>query len=156
MINTYKEAIMSDTITNIYKITSLKNRIEEVYSLVDYCKILDSTLELPKITANYKVMYSQRLQISSSKVEEFVIEKIMKELNRNKSSRAKLLSEIAIALKKLSEIEIKVFKLAIYERLSEEDIADELNYCLVIVRKIKKSAYARFLISLGVDYDCFN
>ena len=146
---------MAEKLLSNYRSTALRNKVLEIYGLVDYCLMLDESIVPPHITPSYKVMYSQRVAVNSSKLENYVIKRIMMELNKNHSVRNKLLTKISLALKKLSELELQVFKLSIYERKAEELIAEEMNYCVDTIRKIKKSAFARFLISLGLDHDCF-
>ncbi|MEG0908991.1 MAG: hypothetical protein RSH78_01355 [Bacilli bacterium] len=151
-----RSSIMKENLLNSYKSTALRNKVLEIYGLIDYCLMLDENIVPPHITQSYKVMYSQRVTVNSSKLENYVIKKIMIELNKNYTFRNKLLTKISLSLKKLSELELQVFKLSVYEGKSEELIAEEMNYCIDTIRKIKKSSFARFLISLGLDHDCFN
>ena len=156
MNNDFRNCIMQENILNNYNSVLLKNKVFEIYALVDYCVMLDDSIVPPHITASYNVIYNQRVSINSSKLEDYVIKKIMLELNKDNTCRNKLLSKINMALKKLSEVELKAFKLSIYDKKNEDIISDEMNHCIENIRKIKKSAYAKFLISLGVDRDCFN
>lgn len=147
---------LNTAITNQYDFVAVKNRVSEVFSLFDYLKLVDNKIELPKITASYNVVYSQRLKfISTSKVEDFVIKKLMLELRDNENSRQRLLTKITLALTMLTKLELKVFRAFVYEGKTLEEVSEEINSCVDNVRIYRKSAFTRFLIALGVDYDCY-
>lgn len=139
-------------IVNIYNFPKTRKKIKDIFNILNYCSISEDELPFPSITLNYKVRYSQFVSVRSSKIENFVIKKIMLE-TRNEEKRVELFSKITIALRKLNEDELKVFNMMFYENRSEEYIIENMPYCADNVAWIKKSACIKFLISLGLDQD---
>ena len=80
----------------------------------------------------------------------------MQEIRKSNRYQQEFLTKVTLSLKKLSELEMKVFKLSVYDNYSDEDIGEELGYCIDNIRIIKKSSFIKFLVSLGADYDCYN
>ena len=144
--------LLAIEIVNIYNFPKARKKIKDIFNILNYCSISEDELPFPTITLNYKVRYSQFVSVRSSKIENFVIKKIMLE-TRNEEKRVELFSKITIALRKLNEDELKVFNMMFYENRSEEYIIENMPYCSDNVAWIKKSACIKFLISLGLDRD---
>lgn len=144
--------LLSLEIVSIYNFSKVKRKINEIFSVLNYFKIIEDDLPFPTITPNYKVRYNQFTNVRSSRIENFVIKKIMLE-SRNEEKRTELFSKITIALKKLNEDELKIFNMMFYENRSEEYILANMPYCSDNIWWIKKSACIKFLTSLGLDKD---
>lgn len=147
--------LLAPEIMNQYNYAKVKNKIEEVFHLFDYLKTVNEQLEIPAITSSGLVRYEQQvISVNNSKLENFVLMKIIKEIRGNDYEQKKLLSKIALALKKLKIIERKVFNYTFYNWKSEYEICEELNYSERTINEIRKSACIRFLIALNIDYMC--
>ncbi len=96
------EELLETSIVNIYNFSKVKKRIKEVFGIISYLSIVDCSLPLPTITANYTVRYNQFVPVKSSKIENYVIKKIMQE-TKEVDRRNILLSKITIALRKLNK-----------------------------------------------------
>ena len=144
--------LLSLEIVNVYNFSGVKRKINEIFNILNYFKISEDDLPFPTITLNYKVRYNQFTSVRSSKIENFVIKKIMLE-TRNEEKRIELFSKITIALRKLNEDELKVFNMMFYENRNEEYIIENMPYCSDNIWWIKKSACIKFLVSLGLDED---
>ncbi len=146
---------LSNNILKIYDSNLIRRKVEEVFDLFDY---LDSVLydfEYPIITSTGTIRYEQFLPgITSSKVENFVLDKIFNELRGNDYKRRLLMTKITMALKKLNSTELLVFKYSYYEQLEIYDICEKVNYSERKVKDIKKSASVKFLLALNLDLEC--
>lgn len=147
--------LLSAEIMNQYNYAKVKNKIEEVFHLFDYLQTINEQFEIPTITSAGLIKYEQQIiSISNSKLENFVLMKIIKEIRGSDYEQKKLLSKIALALKKLKVIERKVFKYTFYNWKSEYEICEELNYSERMINDIRKSACIRFVIALNIDFMC--
>lgn len=147
--------LLAPEIMKQYNYIKVKNKIEEVFHLFDYLKIVSEQLEIPTITSNGLVRYEQQIiSINNSKLENFVLTKIIKEIRGSDYEQKRLLSKIALALKKLSVTERKVFNYTFYNWKSEYEICEELNYSNRTINDIRKSACIRFVIALNIDSMC--
>lgn len=144
--------LLAPEIINVYNFTKAKRKITDIFNILNYCKISEDELPFPTITPNYKVRYNQFTVVRNSKIENFVIRKIMLE-TRSEEKRIVLFSKITIALRKLNEDELKIFNMMFYENRDEDYISANMPYCSDNVWLIKKSACIKFLISLGLDQD---
>lgn len=148
------EELLETSIVNIYNFSKVKKRIKEVFGIISYLSIVDCSLPLPTITANYTVRYNQFVPVKSSKIENYVIKKIMQE-TKEVDRRNILLSKITIALRKLNKEELSLFNMMFYENHTDDFINSNMPYCKDIVIQIKKSACIKFVLSLGIDYDLY-
>ena len=146
--------ILDESIISIYNFPKVRKRVKEVFGILSYLSIVDNELPLPTITPNYTVRYNQFIPVSNSKIENYVMKKIMLEA-KDVTRRTILLSKITVALKKLTVDELKVFNMMFYENKTDECINNNMPYCIDIVINIKKSACIKFVLSLGIDYDLF-
>ncbi len=146
--------LLDISIVNIYNFSKVKKRVKEVFGIISYLNIIDCSLPLPSITANYTVRYNQFVSVKTSKIENYVIKKIMQE-TKDVDRRNILLSKITIALKKLNKDELKLFNMMFYENRTDDYVNNNMPYCTDIVIQIKKSACIKFVLSLGVDYDLY-
>lgn len=146
--------LLSKEEVDIYDYAKLRALIVRVFKLFKHIRRRHRDIPLPRITTNWNVVYEQRVPIYSSAVEDFTLKTMMAEAEEEET-RMILLSKITEALMSLNPLEVKVFKLAYFERKSEEDIAETINYCYKKVREIKKSACIKFLTVLNVDDQCF-
>ena len=142
-----KNEILPESITASYNYVQVRNKVVEIFSLFEYLKLINAELELPSITASYEVAYSQKLPyVTNSKVENFVMKKIMLEVREEEDKHKKLLTKISLALKGLTKIELLVFNLSILEKKEDYDISESINSCTDVLTSINKSAYFSFLI----------
>lgn len=147
---------LSHNILKQYDMALVKQKIYEVFDLIDYLDSIIYDFEYPTITSNGVVRYEQFLpNISNSKLEDFVLEKLCKELRGNDIGQKRLMSKITLALKKLNVLELKVFKLSYYDQMTIDDIVDDTNYCERKVKDLKKSASVKFLMALNIDNMCY-
>lgn len=149
-----KNTLLGKDELNLYDYVKLRNVILDIFKLFKYLKRTDDKIALPKITSDYRVRYEQFIPVNSSAVENFVLKSMLLE-TRLENKRRRLLSKITVALRKLNDIEMKVFDLTFYKCKSEDEIIAEVSYGVEKVREIKKSACIKFLSALGIDYMCF-
>ena len=154
MMGINKQLLATD-IMELYDYKAVKSKIDEVFHLFNYLETTSEQVEIPTITSNGSVKYEQQVvSVSNSKLEEFVLTKIIKEVRGSDYEQKKLLYKISMALKKLNVVERKVFNYTFYNWKSEYEICDELNYSNRTINDIRKSACIRFLIALDIDYMC--
>lgn len=148
-----KNTILEKDVISMYDYVKLKNLILDIFKLFKYLKRLDDKIAIPKITSDYRVRYEQFVPVRNSKVECLVLHNMMIE-TRNANNRKKLLSKITLSLRKLNDIELKVFDLTFYKCKDEEEISNLINYGIDKTREIKKSACIKFISALGLDERC--
>lgn len=141
-------------IINIYNFKKVRKRVNEVFSILKYLNVVDDGLPLPTITSSYTVKYNQFIPVKSSKIENYVIKKIMLE-TKDVDKRTILLSKITLALKKLTSHELNVFNLMFYENKDEQYLYENVPFCRDNIIRIKKSACIKFVLALGIDYDLY-
>ncbi len=149
-----KNKLLKKKIIKLYDYTKLRNKILEVFQLMDYVKLLNNNISIPKITSDYRVRYNQFIPVKTSAVENFVFNKLMLDI-REENVRRKLFSKITISLRKLNNLELEVFNLTYYKHKSEDEIMESISYGREKIREIKKSASIKFLIALSLDKDCY-
>lgn len=147
--------VLSNNILKQYDGLKVTNKVLEVYDLINY---LDNVIEdflYPSITSNCLVRYEQFIKgINSSKLENFVLDKLLYELRRNDYKRKLFMTKLTIALRKLNEIELKIFKYSVYDGLEVFDISEKIHFGFTRTKEIKKSAFVKFLMALNIDQDC--
>ncbi len=147
--------VLSNNILKHYDGLKVSNKVREVFDLIDYLENTVDDFEYPTITSSCQVRYEQFVKgVSSSKLENFVLDKIMFELRGNDYKRKLLMTKFTIALRKLSNIEMTVFKLSVYEGMEIYDICDHIHFGYTRAREIKKSAFVKFLMALNLDSEC--
>ena len=139
---------------NLYNYVKLKNIVIDIFELFKYLERSNDKVIVPKITNDYRVRYEQFIPVRSSIVEKYALKSLMLE-SKSEETRKELLSKITIALRKLNDLEAKVFYLTHYQDVGEEEIIEAIAYGKDKAREIKKSAYIKFLSSLGLDSFCF-
>ena len=139
---------------SLYDYVKLRNIILDIFKLFKYLKRTDDKIALPKITQDYRVRYEQFIPVNNSVVENCVLRNMMLE-TKLENKRRMLLSKITLALRKLNNLEMKVFDLTFYKCSSEDEIMEEISYGVDKVREIRKSACIKFLSALGLDDRCF-
>lgn len=120
------QKLLGKPIIETLNFVKVKRRVSEVFTILEYLSIANE--ELPTITANYTVKYNQFKPTKNSKIENFVVNKIMSEI-KTEEKRIKLLSKITQALKKLTEDELKVFKMMFYENKKDDYIFSNMPFC---------------------------
>lgn len=148
-----KNEILDKEILEMYDHVEVRKTILGIFKLFNYLEITNDKAEVPKITNTYQVRYEQIVPTKKSTVENFVLRKEIIEM-RCEDKRKQLFSKIVKALKKLNELELKVFYHAFYENQKDEDISKIVYYGYKKVHKIRKSACIKFLSSLGLDSQC--
>lgn len=147
--------VLSNNILKQYDGLKVTNKVLEVYDLINY---LDNALEdflYPSITSNCLVRYEQFVKgVNSSKLENFVLDKLLYELRGNDYKRKLFMTKLTIALRKLNEIELKIFKYSVYDGLEVYDISEKIHFGFTRTKEIKKSAFVKFLMALNIDQDC--
>ena len=147
--------VLSNNILKQYDGLKVTNKVLEVYDLINY---LDNALEdflYPTITSNCLVRYEQFVKgVNSSKLENFVLDKLLYELRGNDYKRKLFMTKLTIALRKLNEIELKIFKYSVYDGLEVYDICEKIHFGFTRTKEIKKSAFVKFLMALNIDQDC--
>lgn len=147
--------VLSNNILKQYDGLKVTNKVLEVYDLINY---LDNVIEdflYPSITSNCLVRYEQFIKgINSSKLENFVLDKLLYELRGNDYKRKLFMTKLTIALRKLNEIELKIFKYSVYDGLEVFDISEKIHFGFTRTKEIKKSAFVKFLMALNIDQDC--
>lgn len=149
-----KNNILSKDELAFYDYVSLRNIVLDIFKLFKYLERTNEKILIPKMTSDYKVRYEQFIKVNTSAIEEFILKKLMLEV-QDENTRKELLSKISIALRKLNNIEFEVFDLTFYKDKNEYEISDIVNYGYKKVREIRKSACIKFLSSLGLDSQCF-
>ena len=142
--------LLGKPIIEVYNFTKVKRRVTELFSILEYLSIANE--ELPSITTSYTVRYNQFKPTKNSKIENFVVNKLMKEIKEDEK-RIILLSKITIALRKLTKEELQVFNMMFYENRKDDYILSNMPFCEDIIYTIKKSACIKFVVALGIDYD---
>ncbi|MGN1267949.1 MAG: hypothetical protein ACI4U0_00370 [Candidatus Aphodocola sp.] len=147
--------VLSNNILKQYDGLKVTNKVLEVYDLINY---LDNVIEdflYPSITSNCLVRYEQFIKgVNSSKLENFVLDKLLYELRGNDYKRKLFMTKLTIALRKLNEIELKIFKYSVYDGLEVFDISEKIHFGFTRTKEIKKSAFVKFLMALNIDQDC--
>ena len=147
--------VLSNNILKQYDGLKVTNKVLEVYDLINY---LDNVIEdflYPSITSNCLVRYEQFIKgVNISKLENFVIDKLLYELRGNDYKRKLFMTKLTIALRKLNEIELKIFKYSVYDGLEVFDISEKIHFGFTRTKEIKKSAFVKFLMALNIDQDC--
>lgn len=147
--------VLSNNILKQYDGLKVTNKVLEVYDLISY---LDNVLEdflYPSITSNCLVRYEQFVKgVNSSKLENFVLDKLLYELRGNDYKRKLFMTKLTIALRKLNEIELKIFKYSVYDGLEVYDICEKIHFGFTRTKEIKKSAFVKFLMALNLDKHC--
>lgn len=147
--------VLSNNILKQYDGLKVTNKVLEVYDLINY---LDNVIEdflYPSITSNCLVRYEQFVKgVNSSKLENFVLDKLLYELRGNDYKRKLFMTKLTIALRKLNEIELKIFKYSVYDGLEVYDISEKIHFGFTRTKEIKKSAFVKFLMALNIDQDC--
>ena len=147
--------VLSNNILKQYDGLKVTNKVLEVYDLINY---LDNVIEdflYPSITSNCLVRYEQFIKgVNSSKLENFVLDKLLYELRGNDYKRKLFMTKLTIALRKLNEIELKIFKYSVYDGLEVFDISEKIHFGFTRTKEIKKSAFVKFLMELNIDQDC--
>ena len=138
----------------LYNYVKMRNIILDIFELIQYLERVNDKMIIPRITKNYQVRYEQFMPVSSSAVEDFVLRKLTLE-TKNEDYRKKLFSKITQSLRKLNELELKVFHYTFYENKTEPEVMNIINYGKDKVREIRKSACIKFLSSLGLDSECW-
>ena len=137
-----------------FRMQEVYKTIKGLYRLMIRYQDINLNVILPSITSDYKIRYGCFLpDFKNSKTENYVIKKLMLEA-REEEDRQKFLTHFTIALKKLSNNELIVFKLAFYERCNDLKIAEKTYRNEKTIRRIRKSAYIRLLIALGMEDKC--
>lgn len=147
--------LLAPAIMEQYDYKQVKQKIDEVFHLFDYLETINEEIEIPKITSDGAIKYEQRVvSINNSKLECFVLTKIIREIRGNDYEQKRLLTKISMALSKLNKDERKVFNYTFYDWKNEFEVCEKLNYSNRTINIIRKSACIRFLIALGIDYMC--
>ena len=96
--------VLSNNILKQYDGLKVTNKVLEVYDLINY---LDNVIEdflYPSITSNCLVRYEQFIKgVNSSKLENFVLDKLLYELSGNDYKRKLFMTKLTIALRKLND-----------------------------------------------------
>ncbi|MDD4375559.1 MAG: hypothetical protein PHR25_02140 [Clostridia bacterium] len=142
--------LLGKPIIKFYNFPKVKKRVVELFSILEYLSVANE--ELPSITTSYTVRYNQFKPTKNSKIENFVVNKLMTEIKEDEK-RIKLLSKITLALKKLNKEELQVFNMMFYEHRKDDYILSNMPYCEDNIYIIKKSACIKFVVALGIDYD---
>lgn len=143
------------SILSSYDMAKVTKRVNEVYDLFGYLKTAVPDFCYPLISCIGRVRYEQFIKgVNSSKLENFVIDKLFFELRGNEYKRKLFATKVTIALRTLNIDEVLVFKKLIYEGKEVIDLCDEIGYCESKIREIRKSAFVKFLMALNIDQDC--
>ena len=146
---------LSYNILKLYDSSYIRRKIEQVFDLFDYLDSVIYEFEYPTITSTGTVRYEQFITgVNSSKLENFVLEKLCFELRGNDYKRRLLMTKITMALKKLNPTELLVFKYSYYEQLEIYEICEKISYSERKIIDIKKSASVKFLLALHLDQEC--
>ena len=146
--------LLSKEELDLYDYVRLRNIILDIFKLFRYLKRTDDKIAIPRITMDYRIRYEQFIPVKASAIEDCALKNLMLE-TKLEGSRIKLLSKITIALRGLSELEAQIFDYTFYKHKSEYEIADITRYGYKKVREIRKSGSIKFLITLGLDGQCF-
>jgi len=149
-----KNEVLSKKMLELYNYVKMRNIILDIFELIQHLERTNEKMIIPRITRNYQVRYEQFMPVSSSAVEDFILRKLMLE-TKIEDNRKKLFSKITVSLRKLNELELKVFHYTFYENKNEYDISKIINWGYKKVRQIRKSACIKFLSSLRLDSECF-
>ena len=124
-----------------------------VRKMMDLYKLLLLRLEenqVPRITTKYGLTYAGGSSCKSTKsnVEDYVIKKIVLE-----NKLGDYLSKIVTAFNKLDETERKYLYLKFLTdtSISDEQIMPQCHMCLRSFRELKKLAYIKFAMALGIE-----
>lgn len=151
MVNTF----LSKKVLNEYDTQKVYNKVGEVYDLFDYLESAINDFMYPIVSNSGRVRYEQFVKgINNSKVENFILKKEMFILRGDTYERNKFATKVTIALRRLSKIELVVFKYSIYDHIDIEEISEKIAFGLTKTKDIKKSAFVKFLIALNLDQDC--
>lgn len=146
---------LSKNILKHYDGLKVINKVQEVFELINYLDNVVDNFDYPSITSNCVVRYEQFVRgISNSRLENFVLDKLIYELRGDDYKRKLFMTKLTIALKKLNNIELKVFKYSIYDELEVLDICEKIHFGFTKTKEIKKSAFVKFLMALNIDEDC--
>ena len=148
-----KNDLVSKDVLDLYNYVDMRNIILNIFELFKYLEKTNDKIVIPRITNGYQVRYEQFVPIGNSAVENFVFKKMMLE-TKIEDNRRQLLSKIAVALRKLNELELAVFRYTFYENKNEYEISRIIHYGVRKVYKIRKSACIKFLWCLGLDDKC--
>ena len=147
--------VLSNNILKQYDGLKVTNKVLEVYDLINYLDNVTDDFLYPSITSNCLVRYEQFIKgVNSSKLENFVLDKLLYELRGNDYKRKLFMTKLTIALRKLNEIELKIFKYSVYDGLEVFDISEKIHFGFTRTKEIKKSAFVKFLMALNIDQDC--
>lgn len=151
MINTF----LPKSILKVYDTTKVTKKVNEVYELFGYLDNAVPDFCYPLISSIGRVRYEQFIKgVNSSRLEDFVIDKLFFELRGNDYKRRLFSTKVTLALRKLNNFELIVFRHVIYEGKSLDEIAKIYNYGETKIKEIRKSAFIKFLIALNIDQDC--
>ena len=146
---------LSRNILKHYDGLKVTNKVHEVYDLIDYLDKLIDDFTYPSITCNYVVRYEQFIKgVNSSKLENFVLDKLFYELRDDDYKRKLLMTKITMALRTLNNIELEIFRYSIYMGYEICDICEKVHYGFTRIKEIKKSAFVKFLMALNIEKEC--
>ena len=151
MVNTF----LSRKVLSQYDTQKVYNKVDEIYDLFDYLESAIEDFTYPIVSSLGRVRYEQFVKgINNSKVENFIFEKAMFEQRGDTYERKKFATKVTIALRRLSKIELIVFKYSIYDHIDIEEVSEIISFGLTKTKDIKKSAFVKFLMALNLDKHC--
>lgn len=137
---------LTNDVINKFDYKQIKKYIITFISSIDLLLYKLKRVESPKITCNYEIKYSFTIPVRTSKIEEFVINKICLE-----EELIEIISKYIYAINSLSKIEREVFiKTYLYET-KDDIICYEMNLIFHKLLQIRKSASIKFNMILDLD-----
>lgn len=139
-------SLLTESVINQFDYNEIKNNIITFISAINLLTFRLSSLERPKITANYEIRYSCYVPTVSSKLENFVLAKICLE-----EEIKVFISKYVDAINSLNEIERKIFIKTYINDIKDDIICYEEKITLTKLLHIKKSASIKFSTILNLD-----
>lgn len=142
--------------TDIFESVNYVETKNSVKNMMNLYKLLLLRLEenqLPRMTAKYGLSFGGKTSVKNtrSSVESYVIKKIILE-----GKIEEYITKIITAFNRLDEDERKYLYLKYLTdmTLSDEQIMPQCHMCLRNFRELKKNAYIKFAMALGVEVYC--
>lgn len=139
--------------TDIFESVNYVETKNAVKNMMNLYKLLLLRLEdnqLPRMTAKYGLSFGGGSSVRNTKssVENYVLKKIILEGQINE-----YVSKIILAFNKLDEDERKFLYLKYLTdmKMSDEQIMPQCHMCLRNFRELKKLAYIKFAMALGIE-----
>lgn len=138
--------LLSDSIINQFDYGVIKKNIGDFISVINLLTLKLKTIERPKITPSYEIKYNCFVPTTSSKIENFVIKKIILE-----EEIKDIISKYTMAVNSLNDLERKVFIKSYICEQKDDIMCFEVGVNATKLLQIKKSASIKFSTILDLD-----